>query len=55
MGCQKDIAQKIVDRGADYLLAVKEKQGQLYQDVRDLFEAGVGRAWRACPTITPPP
>ena len=42
MGCQKDIAQKIVDRGADYLLAVKENQGQLYQDVRDLFEAGDG-------------
>ena len=27
-----------VDRGADYLLAVKENQGRLYQDVRDLFE-----------------
>ena len=40
MGCQKNIAQGIVDRGADYLLAVKENQGQLYQDVRDLFEAG---------------
>ena len=40
MGCQKNIAQGIVDRGADYLLAVKENQGQLYQDVQDLFEAG---------------
>ena len=38
MGCQKEIAQGIVDRGADYLLAVKENQGRLYQDVRDLFE-----------------
>ena len=27
MGCQKEIAQKIVDREADYLLAVKENQG----------------------------
>ena len=42
MGCQKEIARGIVDRGADYLLAVKENQGQLYQDVRDLFEAGDG-------------
>ena len=42
MGCQKEIAQRIVDRGADYLLAVKENQGQLCQDVRDLFEAGDG-------------
>ena len=42
MGCQKEIAGEIVERGADYLLAVKENQGQLYQDVRDLFEAGDG-------------
>ena len=46
MGCQKEIARKIVDRGADYLLAVKENQGQLYQDVRDLFEAGDGTGLR---------
>ena len=33
MGCQKEIARTIVDRGADYLLAVKDNQRQLYQDV----------------------
>ena len=38
MGCQKDIAQGILDRGAGYVLALKENQGQLYEDVRDLFE-----------------
>ena len=38
MGCQKEIAQRILDREADYLLAVKENQGLLYQDIRDLFE-----------------
>ena len=37
MGCQKEIAQGILDRGADYVLAVKENQGRLYDDVRDLF------------------
>ena len=42
MGCQKEIAREIVDRRADYLLAVKENQGQLQQDVWDLFEAGDG-------------
>ena len=42
MGCQKEIAQGILDREADCLLAVKENQGQLHQDVRDLFEAGDG-------------
>ena len=49
MGCQKEIARKIVDRGADYLLAVKENQGQLYQDVRDLFEAGDGTGLDSLP------
>jgi len=37
MGCQKEIAQKIVTGGADYVLAVKENQGRLYQDIRDHF------------------
>ena len=37
MGCQKEIAQGILDREADYVLAVKENQGQLHEDVKDLF------------------
>ena len=38
MGCQKEIARQIVEAEADYLLAVKQNQGQLYEDVRDLFQ-----------------
>ena len=38
MGCQKEIAQGILERGADCVLAVKQNQGRLYGDVRDLFE-----------------
>ena len=38
MGCQKEIAQQIIEAQADYLLAVRKNQGQLYEDVRDLFE-----------------
>ena len=38
MGCQKEIAREIVEVQADYLLAVKKNQGQLCEDVRDLFE-----------------
>lgn len=38
MGCQKEIAKTIVDQGADYLLALKKNQGQLYEDVTQLFE-----------------
>jgi predicted transposase YbfD/YdcC len=37
IGCQTEIADVIVQQNADYLLAVKENQGQLYQDVQDLF------------------
>ena len=33
MGCQRDIAQQIVDKKADYLLALKGNQGSLRQDV----------------------
>jgi predicted transposase YbfD/YdcC len=33
MGCQRDIAQKIVDKKADYVLALKGNQGSLRQDV----------------------
>jgi predicted transposase YbfD/YdcC len=38
MGCQKEVARQIVEAEADYLLAVKGNQGQLYEDIRDLFE-----------------
>jgi len=33
MGCQRDIAQKILDNKADYVLALKGNQGTLRQDV----------------------
>jgi predicted transposase YbfD/YdcC len=37
MGCQKKIAQTIRDEKADYLLCVKENQGNLWQDIQDWF------------------
>ena len=42
MGCRKEIARGIVDRGADCLPAPKEDRGRLCRDVGDLFEAGDG-------------
>jgi len=36
MGCQREIARKIVDKKADYILALKGNQGSLREDV-DLF------------------
>ena len=37
MGCQKAIARQIVAGEADYLLAVKSNQGQLYANLQDAF------------------
>jgi predicted transposase YbfD/YdcC len=38
MGCQRAIAEKIVDKKADYILAVKENQGNLLEEIRDSFQ-----------------
>ena len=38
MGCQKEFAGTIVEQGADYVLALKKNQGQLYEDVKGLAE-----------------
>ena len=35
MGCQKAIAKKIVDAGADYVLAVKDNQPHLLDDIQE--------------------
>ncbi len=34
MGCQREIAQKIIDKKADYVLALKGNQGSLHEDVK---------------------
>ena len=49
MGCQQEIAQGILDRGAGYVLALKENQGQLYEDVRDLFEGAAEFGFEGVP------
>ena len=38
MGCQKEIAQKIVERGGDYLLTVKANQEKLLEDIQATVE-----------------
>ena len=35
MGCQTKIAQQIVDEGGDYVLAVRDNQPKLHEQVRD--------------------
>ena len=52
MGCQKEIAQAIRDEGADYLLAVKDNQPRLFEDVMasfvDAFEGERGESSCRC-------
>jgi len=38
MGCQKSIAEKIVAKKADYILAVKQNQGSLLDGIVDSFQ-----------------
>lgn len=37
MGCQKDIAARVREQKADYLLSVKENQHRLFQDIEAMF------------------
>ena len=37
MGCQRTIAQQIVERGAAYVLALKGNQGRLFEAVQQIF------------------
>lgn len=37
IGCQTEIAALVVEKGGDYLLALKENQGRLFEDVQELF------------------
>lgn len=41
MGCQTEIAEQIVEQGGDYLLAVKNNQKHLYEDIEHLFKHAV--------------
>jgi predicted transposase YbfD/YdcC len=38
LGGQTDLAETIVNQGADYVLAVKENQGKLHEDLKDVFD-----------------
>lgn len=49
MGCQKEIAQGILDQGADYVLAVKQNQGRLYEDLKDLFGEAAAAGFAGVP------
>jgi len=44
MGCQKSISKTIIDKGADYVLALKENQGTLHDNVELFFQNNLNSA-----------
>ena len=44
MGCQTEIAEKIIDKKADYVLSLKDNQPKFHQTVRKMFEEEQARA-----------
>jgi len=46
MGCQREIADQIIDQGADYVLAVKENQKGLYHRIQQFFGYGQATSFR---------
>jgi predicted transposase YbfD/YdcC len=51
MGCQKAIAQQIVEQGADYVLALKPNQGHFYAAVEQWFQT-VGNTVSEEPSVS---
>lgn len=49
LGCQTDIAETIVQQGGDYIIAAKQNQGRLYEDVKDLFAGYQSVAFQGIP------
>jgi predicted transposase YbfD/YdcC len=41
IGCQKEIARRIVEGGGDYVLVVKSNQEHLLEDIQDCFARGL--------------
>ena len=46
IGTQTEIAQTVIEGGGDYLLAVKENQGHLFEDIQCLFDVDVAQGMK---------
>src|SRR5271163_791705 len=51
LNCQREIAQKIVDQGGDYVLALKGNQGTLHDDVIRYFDDPASKITTAKPVV----
>lgn len=48
MGCQREVARKIIDKKADYILALKGNQGTLHEDVKLFAAEQIERRFADC-------
>ena len=46
MGCQKKIAEKIIEKKADYLFSLKGNQEKIHEDVKDFFNHELDEKYR---------
>jgi predicted transposase YbfD/YdcC len=47
IGTQTEITETIIEGGGDYLLAVKENQGHLFEDIQCLFEVDLAQGMKS--------
>jgi predicted transposase YbfD/YdcC len=52
MGCQKEIAQNIIDRKAHYVLALKGNHATVHQEVKEFFDDAVAPCATQCAPTT---
>ncbi len=46
IGCQKEIVKLISQKNADYVITLKKNQGNLYDEVEQLFKAEIGKGFQ---------
>jgi predicted transposase YbfD/YdcC len=46
MGCQREIAAKVIDQGADYIMGLKGNQGTAHTEVAEFFEDALVTGFR---------
>jgi predicted transposase YbfD/YdcC len=46
IGCQKEIVKLIAQQNADYVITLKKNQGNLYDEVEQLFKSGISKSFQ---------
>jgi predicted transposase YbfD/YdcC len=52
MGCQTKIVKKIVEKSADYVIALKPNQGNLYTEVEQIFKEAIAQRFEGLTVST---